>query len=45
MDEDCEKLKILVIGNKGTGKTSISTRYCQDQYDELVESTLGVSYY
>lgn len=36
--------KIVVVGNTGTGKTNISTRYVRDQFMEVSNATLGVEF-
>ncbi len=35
------KLKILLIGPSGVGKTCILSRFCNDVFDERVNTTIG----
>jgi Ras-related protein Rab-28 len=38
-------LKIVIIGDGSSGKTSISTRYSQDQFDRQYNQTLGIDFF
>lgn len=38
------KLKIVVVGDGGSGKTSICDRYCSNTFEEKHVPTLGVDY-
>jgi small GTP-binding protein len=44
MDDDHEMFKIVVIGNSGTGKTNITTRYINNQFVEQHKVTVGVEF-
>lgn len=37
-------LKILVVGDCGTGKTSIINRFVHDKYDHKTKSTIACEY-
>ncbi len=39
------KLKIIFIGNSGTGKTSIITRYIYNKFNNYNNTTIGCSFY
>nr|XP_002125663.2 ras-related protein Rab-28-like [Ciona intestinalis] len=39
------RLKIVVLGDGGSGKTSTITRYTQDQFVKSYDQTLGVDFY
>lgn len=39
-----ETYKIVIIGNSGTGKTNISTRFARNAFNELSQATLGVEF-
>lgn len=50
-DEDYEMFKIVVIGrhsaylgDSGTGKTNITTRFVRDEYFEGSKATVGVEF-
>lgn len=36
--------KVVIVGNSGTGKTSILNRYVYNKFDTLVPSTIGVEF-
>jgi len=36
--------KILIIGESGVGKTAIMQRLCEDTYDNVYISTVGVDF-
>lgn len=36
--------KVVMVGNVGVGKSSITVRYVLDKFDEKMESTLGAAY-
>ena len=38
------KLKILMIGSSGVGKSSILLRYTDDEFDPEQRATIGVDY-
>ena len=38
------KLKILMIGSSGVGKSSILLRYTDDEFDPKQRATIGVGY-
>lgn len=40
-----QKLKFVLIGDGSSGKTSISTRYSQDQFDRQYNQTLGIDFF
>lgn len=46
MNDEIEKYiyKIIMIGDSNTGKTTLSTKYCYDQYIEKSPNTIGVCY-
>ncbi len=33
--------KIIIIGDSGTGKTSLMIRFCQDTFIPTVQATIG----
>ncbi|EFX61269.1 hypothetical protein DAPPUDRAFT_28553, partial [Daphnia pulex] len=37
--------KIVLIGNSGTGKTNITTRYMKGEFYEDLQATVGVEFY
>ena len=50
-DEDYEMFKIVVIGNRannvgdsGTGKTNITTRFVKNEYSDSLKPTVGVEF-
>jgi len=45
MDKDKEKrLKILLVGDPGVGKTSLMTRYVNGKFDDNCATTIGVEF-
>ena len=44
MDDDHQMFKIVVIGNSGTGKTGIATRYIRNECNEGQKATVGVEF-
>ncbi|XP_014772441.1 ras-related protein Rab-28 [Octopus bimaculoides] len=46
-DNECfdERLKIVIVGDRLTGKTSIATRYTQDNFWKEYKKTMGVDFY
>jgi Ras-related protein Rab-28 len=45
-DESRNKnIKLVLIGDGSSGKTSISTRYSQDQFDRQYNQTLGIDFF
>jgi GTPase SAR1 family protein len=42
MDDEQPMVKIVVIGNSGTGKTNLSTRYILNEFSESRKATVGV---
>jgi small GTP-binding protein len=40
-----ERIKCVLIGSSGTGKTSIMTRYISDKFIEDTNSTIGASFF
>ena len=43
-EENCENLKVVLIGESGVGKTCIINRYLNNLFDEEGMSTTGASY-
>lgn len=41
MDEDNSKVKIVIIGEAGVGKTSLMSKFVFDRFDDQLESTIG----
>ena len=37
--------KVIVVGNRNTGKTSLIMRYIKDQFDLNYKVTIGVEFY
>lgn len=44
MSEDHQMFKIVVIGNSGTGKTNILTRYIGNSFNPSRNATIGVEF-
>ena len=38
------KVKVVIVGESGVGKTSICYRYIRDKYDANEQPTVGVAY-
>ena len=43
-EENCETLKVVLIGESGVGKTCIINRYLNNSFEEEGMSTTGASY-
>jgi len=43
LEKDIQLHKVLVLGDVGTGKTSILRRYISDEYSIVFKSTLGIN--
>lgn len=39
------QLKVVLLGDGTTGKTSIATRYSQNHFDKSYQQTLGVDFF
>ena len=44
INQTIDYYKVIMIGDSGTGKTSISLQYCLDHFNEKEANTIGVSY-
>jgi len=44
-DKETYILKCVILGDFGTGKSSIITRYCNDSYNEFNPTTIGVDFF
>ena len=42
--EDLIKLKLIVVGNQGTGKSSILNRFVNDTFEENYQATIGLDF-
>ena len=42
--EDLIKLKLIVVGNQGTGKSSILNRFVNETFDERYQATIGLDF-
>ena len=42
--KDTQTVKVVLVGEAGTGKTSIIQKYCKDVFQESTNSTLGSSH-
>ena len=42
--EDLIKLKLIVVGNQGTGKSSILNRFVNDTFEENYQTTIGLDF-
>ena len=42
--EDLIKLKLIVVGNQGTGKTCILNRFVNETFDENYQATIGLDF-
>jgi len=40
-----DKIKLVVLGTSGVGKTSITTRFCKDTFNISEKSTIGASFF
>ena len=36
--------KVVILGDSSTGKTSIATRYVNEKFEQIEESTIGASF-
>ena len=43
-DEDLIKLKLIVIGNQGTGKSCILNRFVNETFEENYQATIGLDF-
>ena len=43
--EDLIKLKLIVVGNQGTGKSSILNRFVKETFDENYQATIGLDFH
>ena len=43
--EDLLKLKLILVGNQGTGKSCILNRFINDSFDENYQTTIGLDFY
>ena len=43
--EDLIKLKLIVVGNQGTGKSSILNRFVNERFDENYQATIGLDFH
>ena len=43
-EENCETLKVVLIGESGVGKTSIISRYMTDKFSASLGSTPGANF-
>ena len=43
--EDLIKLKLIVVGNQGTGKSSILNRFVNETFDEKYQATVGLDFH
>lgn len=39
-----KKIKLLMIGNTGVGKTALLSRYTSNKFNEAYISTIGIDY-
>ena len=39
-----EKIKLMVIGDKNVGKTSLIKRFCQNEFDNAFITTIGIDF-
>lgn len=44
-DEDAKQLKIVIIGDGASGKTSLATRYSQEQFGKQYKQTIGIDFF
>lgn len=48
-DDDCplreHQLKVVLVGDGTAGKTSIITRFCQNNFDKGYNQTVGVDFF
>ena len=44
MDETESTMKILIVGEKGVGKTSIVNQYYQKKFDKIIQPTNGTTF-
>ena len=44
-ENNCETIKIVLIGNAGVGKTCISQRYINQSFTDHEQTTIGASYF
>ncbi|EGD81403.1 hypothetical protein PTSG_02125 [Salpingoeca rosetta] len=44
-DDSVQTIKVVVVGDGSTGKTSIITRYCQDAFAPAYNQTVGLDFF
>ena len=44
LDDFDVTVKVIVVGNGGVGKTSLTTRFCKGVYTDTYKKTIGVDF-